>query len=62
VSPPYKSLHRLSLCLAQSLIKDALESKLSIAFIDADFSGDLKEAVGGAHVPFQRGVAAADED
>src|SRR5436190_830365 len=50
VRPPHKPVHRLSSRLAQALVKDTLESKLGVAFVDADLGGDLKEAVGPSHV------------
>lgn len=42
MQPLAKSINRLLLRLAQSLVKDALESKFGVAFVDVDFGRDLE--------------------
>ena len=62
MQPLAKPINRLFLRLAQSLVKDALESELGVAFVDVDFGRDLEQAVRGPDVALQGRVAAADED
>jgi hypothetical protein len=62
MQPLAKPTDRLLLRLSQSLVKDALESKLGVAFVDVDLGRDLEQAVRGPDVAFQGGVAAANED
>lgn len=62
MQPLAKPTNRLLLRLAQSLVKDALEPKLGVAFVDVDLRRDLEQAVRGPDVAFQGRVAAADDD
>jgi hypothetical protein len=62
MQPLAKPINWLLLRLAQSLVKDALQSKLGVAFVDVDLGRDLEQAVRGPDVAFQGRVAAADED
>jgi hypothetical protein len=52
MQPLAKRTNRLLLRLSQSLVKDALESKLGVAFVGVDLGRDLEQAIRGPNVTF----------